>query len=147
MKNLIQTSVFLFITFFVFSCAKENSESANSAEKKILETRSSIGWCDGGESDPPAVGVLNSMGSNNFGECCVTFRFSSEFENYKVTLSTTDYHFGNASGNPGNNSIQHGNISNGLATFCFPIQGSHIAIQIYDNNGNLVACNTIGAPC
>lgn len=147
MKNLIQLVLFISISCFVFSCAKDNNESINSLENTILETRSSIGWCDGAETNPPAVYILPNTISFENGRCCVTFRFLSAYNNLNVSLSTTDYNFNTGLGNPANNSIQYSTISNGLVTFCFPKQGSHILIQIYDSNGFVIACNTIAAPC
>ncbi|HMR86846.1 MAG TPA: hypothetical protein PKD51_01765 [Saprospiraceae bacterium] len=147
MKNLIQSTLFMFVTCALFSCAKENNESANSTENKILETRSSINWCDGGETNPQAVFIVPNTLTNENGRCCVTFRFLPQYNNLMVCLTTTDYNFNTNLGNSGINSLQYSTISNNLVTFCFPNQGSHILIQIYDGNGNVIACNTLAHPC
>jgi hypothetical protein len=142
-------------SFFMYSCVKDSGTNQNSVQDTV-ENRSSSSWCDGGQTNPPAAFILpssimsnqpcpNSPGINNC--CCVTFRFTSTYNNHKVSLSTTDYNFNTGTGNIADNHIYYSTISGGEVTFCFPQQGSHILIQIYDSNGFVIACNEFENPC
>jgi hypothetical protein len=141
MKNLF----YIFLTsLFVFSCAKEQIDTQTIINEK-LELRSGINWCDGGETTPPAVLVFDSEMID--GECCVSFRFLTQYLGMKVHLSTTDWNFDLGTGNAGNNNTYIFTNVNGVVTYCFPQQGSHFLIQIYDGNGILVACNEFENQC
>jgi hypothetical protein len=154
-KILLGSAMVILAAFFIYSCAKDSGLTQNSTQQSV-ENRSSGAWCDGGQTNPPAAYMLpgsimpNQQCPNSpqlFNCCCVTFRFTAAYNNHKVSLSTTDFNFNTGTGNSGDNNIYYNSISGGLATFCFPQQGSHVLIQIYDANGFVIACNEFTNPC
>jgi hypothetical protein len=147
MKRILINFIISFVILTFYSCNKEQSNEEFADTVINLQSRST-NWCDGGGNNPPAVYVYDAyVDPLNPELCCVSFRFLSEYLNRDVQLTTTDFNFGNQTGNPGNNQSYFFNVGDGSVTFCFAQQGSHFLIQILDGNELPITCNDFPNQC
>ncbi len=128
MKNIIYITAGILISFFVYSCTKDNNIT-KTEDKTTVEIRSAC-------MTSPAASYIYG----NSGACCINVRYLSMFNNLPTTVTWCGTTYGPVT------------ITGGVAVLCYDslnntCPSSDIEIKVYDNMGNEIACNTFTSPC